>query len=139
MFACVPLAADEPATGSHRPCCKRQTWRARGRTLRGPVLTARGWRQPRVLGSWLVQTRPAVARIHRAMCRMEAAAYADVALVEKPFQPGVTPVPPSGKVIGANELEHLIEASLDGWLTTGRFNELFQQQLGKFIWAASMS
>ena len=73
------------------------------------------------------------ARIHRALCRSEAAAYAAVAMCVQPFTPGKTPVPPSGKVIGAAELEHLIEASLDGWLTTGRFNELFQRRLGEYL------
>eukprot|EP01034_Spumella_vulgaris_P004561 gene4561-5833_t len=27
----------------------------------------------------------------------------------------------------------MVEASLDGWLTTGRFNEEFEQKLAKFI------
>ena len=49
------------------------------------------------------------------------------------FQPGVTPVPPSGKVIGAHELQYLVEASLDGWFTTGRFNEAFEKRLGEFL------
>ena len=27
----------------------------------------------------------------------------------------------------------MVEASLDGWLTTGRFNEEFEQRLAKFL------
>ena len=42
-------------------------------------------------------------------------------------------VPPSGKVLGAEELELMVEASLDGWLTTGRFNEAFEQKLAHFL------
>ena len=42
-------------------------------------------------------------------------------------------VPPSGKVLGAEELELMVEASLDGWLTTGRFNEAFEQKLARFL------
>ena len=45
----------------------------------------------------------------------------------------VTLVPPSGKVIGATELKYMVEASLDGWLTTGRFNEQFEKELAEFI------
>ncbi|AJP49556.1 lipopolysaccharide biosynthesis protein RfbH [Rugosibacter aromaticivorans] len=51
----------------------------------------------------------------------------------KVFIPGSTPVPPSGKVIGAEELKNMVEASLDGWLTTGRFNTEFEQKLAAFI------
>jgi CDP-6-deoxy-D-xylo-4-hexulose-3-dehydrase len=50
-----------------------------------------------------------------------------------PFEAGVTPIPPSGKVIGARELEYMVEASLDGWLTTGRFNAAFERKLGEFL------
>lgn len=49
------------------------------------------------------------------------------------FSPGVTMIPPSGKVIGERELQLMVEASLDGWLTTGRFNEEFEKKLAKFI------
>ena len=43
------------------------------------------------------------------------AKYADVALSPKPFVAGTSIVPPSGKVIGAKELQLMVEASLDGW------------------------
>lgn len=49
------------------------------------------------------------------------------------FVPGVSPIPPSGKVIGAPELRNMVEASLDGWLTTGRFNDEFERRLKAFI------
>lgn len=59
--------------------------------------------------------------------------YAELAHAPKPFVPGESPVPVSGKVIGAPELEAMVEASLDGWLTTGRFNAAFEERLAKFI------
>jgi CDP-6-deoxy-D-xylo-4-hexulose-3-dehydrase len=49
------------------------------------------------------------------------------------FLPGVTPVPPSGKILGAREMEYAVEAALDGWLTTGRFNAAFEEKLGAFL------
>jgi CDP-6-deoxy-D-xylo-4-hexulose-3-dehydrase len=49
------------------------------------------------------------------------------------FVPGETTVPASGKVIGAPELQRMVEASLDGWLTTGRFNEAFEKRLAQFL------
>jgi len=59
--------------------------------------------------------------------------FAAVSLAPKPFIPGESPVPVSGKVIGSEELELMVEASLDGWLTTGRFNDEFEASLAKFI------
>lgn len=59
--------------------------------------------------------------------------YADIAYAPKPFVPGQTAVPVSGKVIGAGELKMMVDASLDGWLTTGRFNAMFEQRLGQFL------
>ncbi|MBM4186125.1 MAG: lipopolysaccharide biosynthesis protein RfbH [Gemmatimonadetes bacterium] len=59
--------------------------------------------------------------------------YADAAFAAKPFVPGETFVPVSGKVIGAPELQNMVDASLDGWLTTGRFNESFERRLRKYV------
>jgi CDP-6-deoxy-D-xylo-4-hexulose-3-dehydrase len=59
--------------------------------------------------------------------------YAALQYAEKAFVPGETPVPPSGKLIGAEELQAMVEASLDGWLTAGRFNEEFEQRLAAFL------
>ena len=59
--------------------------------------------------------------------------YANLALAPQPFQPGQSAVPVSGNVIGAPELEFMVEASLDGWLTAGRFNDAFEQRLAKYL------
>ena len=49
------------------------------------------------------------------------------------FKPGETVIPPSGKVLDAAELKSMVEASLDGWLTTGRFNDAFEKKLRDFL------
>jgi len=59
--------------------------------------------------------------------------YADIVYAPKPFIAGQTPVPVSGKVIGAEELKNMVEASLDGWLTTGRFNAMFEERLASYL------
>jgi CDP-4-dehydro-6-deoxyglucose reductase, E1 len=59
--------------------------------------------------------------------------YADLQYAEKAFVPGESIVPPSGKVIGETELQYMVAASLDGWLTTGRFNDQFEKELAEFI------
>ncbi len=61
------------------------------------------------------------------------AQYAERAHAPQTFIPGVTPVPVSGKVIGAGELMLMVDAALDGWLTTGRFNTLFEHRLAEFV------
>ncbi len=47
------------------------------------------------------------------------------------FVPGETYIPCAGKVIDAADLRHLIDASLDMWLTAGRFAEAFEAALAK--------
>jgi CDP-6-deoxy-D-xylo-4-hexulose-3-dehydrase len=80
---------------------------------------------------------PAVAADPGAALRQQIAGlvqqYADLTLAPKPFVPGESVVPVSGKVIGARELQLMVEASLDGWLTTGRFNAAFEERLAKYL------
>jgi CDP-6-deoxy-D-xylo-4-hexulose-3-dehydrase len=59
--------------------------------------------------------------------------YAEKSLAPVPFVAGQTVVPPSGKLLGPEEIQCMVEASLDGWLTAGRFNEAFEKQLAKFL------
>tara|TARA_B100000745_G_scaffold197785_1_gene130390 strand:- start:1078 stop:2385 length:1308 start_codon:yes stop_codon:yes gene_type:complete len=59
--------------------------------------------------------------------------YAEEKYQDKTFEPGSMPVPPSGKVLGAPELTMMVDACLDGWLTTGRFNDAFEKELGAFL------
>jgi CDP-6-deoxy-D-xylo-4-hexulose-3-dehydrase len=59
--------------------------------------------------------------------------YSEINFKQKEFIPGVSEVPVSGKVIGSLELKNMVEASLDGWLTTGRFNEQFEKKLASFL------
>lgn len=49
------------------------------------------------------------------------------------FVPGESLIPPSGKVVGAPEMEMMVDASLDAWLTTGRFNALFESRLAAYL------
>ena len=72
-------------------------------------------------------------RALRQVVAARVAQYGAMAYAPRPFEPGVTPVPPSGKVLDAAELTLMVEAALDGWLTTGRFNEAFERRLAEFI------
>jgi CDP-6-deoxy-D-xylo-4-hexulose-3-dehydrase len=69
--------------------------------------------------------------------RLEIAAlvslYAKEQYEKKAFIPGETVIPPSGKLLGEEELQNMVAASLDGWLTTGRFNAEFEKKLATFL------
>lgn len=79
---------------------------------------------------------PAYAR-SKDEIRKEIAAlveeFSAIAYAPKEFIPGETAVPVSGKVIGASELKNMVEAGLDGWLTTGRFNAMFEKRLANYL------
>jgi CDP-6-deoxy-D-xylo-4-hexulose-3-dehydrase len=59
--------------------------------------------------------------------------YHEEAFSVKPFVPGETTVPVSGKVFDHTELSMITDSALDGWFTTGRFNTEFEKKLAKFI------
>jgi len=63
--------------------------------------------------------------------------YADLLLIKKTFGPGLDPVPVSGKVLTSDDFSALVESSLDGWLTAGRFTADFERQLAQFVGARS--
>ena len=57
------------------------------------------------------------------------------ALTNRPrsFTPDVDVVPVSGKVLDEEDLEMLIEASLDMWLTAGRFHRQFEREFARWF------
>ncbi len=59
--------------------------------------------------------------------------YTEIFLKERPFVPGVTPIPVSGKVLTSPDFQALVDSSLDGWLTAGRFTTDFERALAKYV------
>jgi len=59
--------------------------------------------------------------------------YHDAEFVPKSFVPGETPIPVSGRVFDADDLLHLVDASLDFWLTTGRYARRFELAFAKAV------
>jgi CDP-6-deoxy-D-xylo-4-hexulose-3-dehydrase len=57
--------------------------------------------------------------------------YYAAAFPEREFIPGETPVPISGKVFDAVEIQFLIDAGLDFWLTTGRYAAQFESEFAR--------
>ena len=52
---------------------------------------------------------------------------------QKEFEPGKTMVPFAGRVFDADELVTLVDASLDFWLTTGRYAEEFEAKFAGYM------
>lgn len=59
--------------------------------------------------------------------------YSRTKFAPKTFVPGVDPVPVSGKLLDESDIVNLVEASLDAWLTGGRFTEEFERDLARFV------
>ena len=76
---------------------------------------------------------PRDSKTIREEIRKLATEYAELEMAPNPFVPGESAVPVSGKVVGAPEVVNMVDASLDAWLTTGRFNAAFEKRLAEFI------
>ncbi len=63
--------------------------------------------------------------------------FASESLKIQDFKPGESPVPVSGKVLDPSDIAALVDASLDGWLTAGRFHENFERALARYVGARS--
>ena len=67
------------------------------------------------------------------------AQYHAEAFPVREFVPGVSTVPVSGKVIGADDIGSVVESALDGWFTTGRWAKDFERKLARFFGLRSAS
>lgn len=69
----------------------------------------------------------------RAQISKLVEAYFDEAFPEKPFVGGISRIPVSGKVFDSSELINLVDASLDFWLTSGRFAHEFESTFAEIM------
>jgi CDP-6-deoxy-D-xylo-4-hexulose-3-dehydrase len=69
----------------------------------------------------------------RRAIRDLVAEYHEAAFAPREFVPGESPVPVSGKVFGAEEIQHVVDAGLDFWLTTGRFAIEFERRFARVM------
>jgi CDP-4-dehydro-6-deoxyglucose reductase, E1 len=61
------------------------------------------------------------------------AEYHTQAFPARDFIPGESPIPVSGKVFDAADIQHVVDAGLDFWLTTGRFAAAFEREFARFF------
>jgi CDP-4-dehydro-6-deoxyglucose reductase, E1 len=73
-----------------------------------------------------------MSELRRKILDLVADYYAE-AFPERVFEPGVSPVPMAGRVFDAEEMQSLVDASLDFWLTAGRFAERFEREFARWI------
>jgi len=59
--------------------------------------------------------------------------YHAEAFVEPDFEPGETVVPYGGRIFDHEEIGRLVDASLDFWLTSGRFAKEFEKRFAKDV------
>ncbi len=69
----------------------------------------------------------------REEMRRLVAEYHGIVFRERPFIPGKTPVPVSGRVFDETEIQMLVDSSLDFWLTTGRFATQFKKEFSRYF------
>jgi len=61
--------------------------------------------------------------------------YYDLVHAPKPFDAARSPAPVNGRVFDASDVRTLVDSSLQFWLTTGPFNDQFQQRLAARVGA----
>src|ERR1700678_2746476 len=59
--------------------------------------------------------------------------YHDAAFAPSEFKPGETQIHFAGRVFDAQELVYLVDASLDFWLTTGRYAARFERSFARLL------
>src|ERR1700733_7377043 len=69
----------------------------------------------------------------RAQILYLAGQYCDEKFAERPFIPGQSSGPVSGKVFDASEMRLLVDSALDFWLTAGRFADRFEHEFARWM------
>jgi CDP-6-deoxy-D-xylo-4-hexulose-3-dehydrase len=67
----------------------------------------------------------------RARIRELVGEYHRAAFAPRPFVPGQTPVPVAGRVFDERELQTLVDAALDFWLTAGPYADRFERDFAR--------
>jgi CDP-6-deoxy-D-xylo-4-hexulose-3-dehydrase len=63
--------------------------------------------------------------------------YSELLLSKQSFTAGTDSIPVSGKVLDSADFVNLVDSSLDGWFTSGRFTKEFERSLADFVGARS--
>ena len=69
----------------------------------------------------------------KAKILKDVSEYGNLYLSGKKFSPGIDHIPVSGKVLKPEDFVYLVDSSLDGWFTSGRFTSEFEKKLANFV------
>jgi len=72
------------------------------------------------------------AELRRQILDLVSQYYCE-AFAPRPFVPGDSTVPVSGRVFDDAEMRELVDSALDFWLTTGRFADRFEREFARFM------
>ena len=75
----------------------------------------------------------------REQIRGLVAEYYEAEFSPKAFVAGKSPVPVSGRVFDAEDIQSLVDSGLDFWLTTGRFANQFEKEFAAYFGVRSAS
>jgi CDP-6-deoxy-D-xylo-4-hexulose-3-dehydrase len=81
--------------------------------------------------------RQIISDVERASILDQVRAYAKRSLEKETWVAGESPVPVSGKVLDPDDFAAIVDATLDGWFTAGRFHTLFEEALAAYVGARS--
>ena len=119
---CIKLEASDFAEGESLP---RESYLHHGKSI---LLNA-----SIVKGEMARLSKKTLQKISRRLIKNELPMAVSLEHADLHFEPGKSPVPVSGKVVGLPEVESMVDASIDAWLTTGRFNEAFEKKLADYL------
>ena len=77
--------------------------------------------------------RPCLEKLWRSDFSRRAGQFYNLFHTPQSFEHGKTAVACSGKVYDEKEIINIIDASLDFWLTTGRYASIFEEKLANFL------
>lgn len=78
---------------------------------------------------------PSIAALRQEILE-KVATYARRRWAHRPYVPGQTPAPYAGRVFDEEEVVSLVDASLDFWLTSGRFCRQLEKGLAEYVGVA---
>lgn len=86
-----------------------------------------------IITEWAELKETTMLMIQRRLVIMETETWYHDRFTQKEFIPGKSRVNYAGRVFDEREITHAVEASLDFWLTEGRFSEQFAEKIAEFL------
>ncbi len=100
------------------------------------LVAEEGWQDPaglRPVGAVALSVLERVLRRKATALAQEHYALAHAPKTQAAFDPDRSAVPVAGRVYGSEEIDAVLQAGLDFWLTSGRFNHAFERGLSEFL------